>query len=398
MADTKRHNLKVVSEEDKRENRKKRREHRQRVLKRTIIASLVVLLCVGGTAIYMALRQYGEYDVRASVERADTKATVFKEFQGNILKYSNDGAMYTDHSNELIWNQTYEMSHPTVDMCGNYVAIYDQKGKNAYVLNKKGLVHGFETNLPIIQISVASQGTIAVLQDNGSTGILTIYDKEGNELVNGAIHGEKGGFPIAIALSDDAIKLGVSMLDISSGTVKTTLAFYNFGSIGENEIDHMVSVTTYDDLVIPELDFVSSDCMIALGDSKVMVFEGTQKPKQVSEILLVDEAKSVFYNENYVGVVYNSNDELIRHQMQVYDFAGKLRMETAFDTEYESVELLSSNEVCILNDTSCDIYTIQGVYKFHHEFEEELYYVVPGGSSLNYTFLLNNVTVQARLK
>ena len=188
------------------------------------------------------------------------------------------------------------------------------------------------------------------------------------------------------------------MLDINEGIVKSTLAFYNFGKVGENEIDHVVSASTYDDMVIPELNFVSKDCLLAIGDTKLMVFEGTQKPKLTSEIELQDEAKSIFYNENYVGVVYNSSDEAMRHLLQVYDLSGKLAMEETFDTEYTSVELLSSNEICIRSKTACDIYTARGVYKFHHEFDEELYKVIPGGSSLNYTFILNGITIQTRLK
>lgn len=398
MADTKKKGFRTVSEQDKKEYEELLQEHRLNVLKRTVMAAVAILLLVGGTALYMSLRQYTDYDIRASVERADTKATKFKEFQGNILKYSNDGAFYTDHDNEMIWNQTYEMSNPTVDICGNYLVIYDKKGKNIYLLNKSGLVNSMETNYPITQVSVASQGTIAVLMDNQSKGLLSLYDKEGNVLVSGAIHSDKGGYPVAIALSDDAIKLGVSILDVKDGTVKSTLAFYNFGSVGENAIDHIVSATTYDDMFMPELDFISKDCMLAITDSGVMVFEGSQTPKEITKIEFAEEIKSIFYNDKYIGTVCDNNDETIHNIIRVYDLNGKLMMEENTDQEYSAVELLSSNEVCIRNKTVCDIYTIHGVFKFHYEFDEELYSVVPGGSSLNYTFILNGITEQARLK
>ena len=35
---------------------------------------------------------------------------------------------------------------------------------------------------------------------------------------------------------------------------------------------------------------------------------------------------------------------------------------------------------------------------FYNEFDEELYGVIPGGSGLNYTFILNGITIQTRLK
>lgn len=398
MADTRKKGLHTVTKQDQREFERQLREHRMNVLKRTIIAAVVILVLVGGTALYMSLRQYTGYDIRATVERADTKATRFQEFQGNILKYSNDGAFYTDHNNEMIWNQTYEMSKPTVDICGNYLVIYDKKGKDIYILDKNGLVRGIETNYPITQVSIAGQGTVAVLMDNQSKGLLSLYDKEGNVLVNGAIHNEKGGYPVAIALSDDAIKLGVSMLDIKEGTAKSSLAFYNFGSVGENAIDHVVSVMTYDDMFMPELDFVSKDCMIAIADKGVIIFEGSQTPKETARIEFAEEVKSVFYNKEYIGTICDSVDETTHNIVRVYDLNGKMKMEESTDLEYSNVELLSSNEVCISNGTVCDIYTAQGVFKFHYEFENELYGVIPGGSSLNYTFILNGVTEQVRLK
>ena len=96
---------------------------------------LVVLAVTAGTGLFMALRHYESYDVLTSKSRADTEATHFADFKGNILKYSNDGAFYTDTANELIWNQTYEMDHPVVQTRGNYIAIYELNGTQVYILD-----------------------------------------------------------------------------------------------------------------------------------------------------------------------------------------------------------------------------------------------------------------------
>jgi len=398
MTDTRKKGFHAVSNQDKMDYQRQLQEHRMNVLKRIIIISVTVLLLVGGTVLYMSLRMYTDYDVRSSAERSDTKAAQFVEFQGNILKYSNDGASYTDHSNEMIWNQTYEMANPTVDICGNYLVIYDKKGNGIYILNKNGLLHNVTTNYPITQVSIAGQGTIAVLMDNQYKGLLSLYDKEGNVLVNGAIHSEKGGYPLAIALSDDAIKLGVAMLDVKEGAVKSTLAFYNFGTVGENAIDHIVSVTSYEDMFIPELDFVSKDCMLAIGDLGVLVFEGAQTPKEVARIEFTEEVNSVFHNNNYIGVVCDNQEDAEYETIRVYDLKGKVMMEENTDVTYSNVRLLSNDEVCVSNRTICDIYSIRGVFKFHYEFEKVLHGVIPGGSGLNYTFILDGITEQARLK
>ena len=54
-------------------------------------------------------------------------------------------------------------------------------------------------------------------------------------------------------------------------------------------------------MVIPQLDFVSDDRMVAYGDSEIAIFEGTQKPKLAQEIPLTGEAKSIFNNFIIIG-------------------------------------------------------------------------------------------------
>lgn len=398
MAEKDRRGFHTVEQMDMEDYEQKIREHRINIVKRSLIIILVVILIFAGVGLFMALRHYEEYDVTSTVDRADTEATLFADFNGNILKYSNDGAFYTDTTNELIWNQTYEMANPQIDICGDYLVIYDKKGTMIYILDTAGLQGSIETTMPIEQVRIAAQGTVAVLMQKDSAGYLAMYDKAGEKLVQGAIHGEKSGYPIAIALSQDAVKLAVSMLDINEGAVKSTVAFYNFGSVGQNEIDHIVGANSFEDTVIPEIEFTSNDKLIALSDKGVIFFEGTQKPQQSGEILFEKEVRSIFYNENYIGVVTSNDDEAVSHHINVYDTRGDSVLEKDFSMEYTGIEFLSNNEICIRNENICDIYTIRGIYKFHHEFEQSIYKIIPGISSLNYTFVLENATEKVRLK
>lgn len=390
--------FRTVPQTDMEEYRRKLRTHRMKVAKRTIAIVLIMLAAVIGVIVFMALRHYDDYDVMQNTSRADTEATHFADFKGNILKYSNDGAFYIDTENELIWNQTYEMANPQMDLCGDYLTIYDKKGNMIYILNTEGLLGSVETTMPIEQVRIAGQGTIAVLMSDDGAGYVALYDKAGENLVQGAIHGEKKGYPIAIALSQDAIKLAVSMLDINSGTVKSTVAFYNFGSVGQNEIDHVVGAASYEDTVIPELEFVSNDRLVAFSDSGLLYFEGAQKPQQVGELAFEKEVKSIFYNQKYVGIITSNEDEAVTSHIAVYDMNGKLALEKDISMEYTDVEFLSNHEICVRNENICDIYTIHGIYKFHHEFEEKLYKIISGSSNLNYTLVLENTTEKVRLK
>lgn len=388
----------TVKDTDMEEYQRRLKEHRQKILKRTALGIAILLVSVTGLGLFMALRHYEDYDLRSSVERSDTEATRFAEFCGGILKYSNDGAIYTDTTNELIWNQPYEMSDPQIDICEGYVVIYDKRGTKIYILSRTELRGSIETTMPISQVCVAAQGTIAVLMGNQKAAHLLLYDSAGNNLAEGTIYGEGGGYPIAIALSHNAIKLAVSMIDISGGTVKSTIAFYNYGSVGQNEIDNCVGINSFENMVIPEVEFVSNDRMVAFGDTEILVFEGTQRPQLVVEIAQEKQAKSIFYSQEYIGVVCSNDDEAVTHHIFVYDMKGEPVMETDFDLDYNTVEFLSNNEICIRNENACDLYTMRGVYKFHYEFDEELYQVLAEGRGLNYTFVLSDATEKVRLK
>lgn len=376
----------------------KLREHRLKVLKRTAAVTVAIILVFFLVSLFMALRHYENFDVTSSAERSDTDATKFSEFQGNILKYSNDGAFYTDSENELIWSQTYQMSDPQLDVCEDYIAIYDKKGTIVYIFTKDGLQGSVETTMPIGQACIAAQGTVALLMYKESAGYLALYDKSGTNLASGAIHGEKGGYPVAIALSHDAVKLAVSTLTFSDGSIKSTIAFYNYGSVGQNEIDNCVGVNTYPEMIIPEMEYTSGDRLVAYGDEEILIFEGSQKPQLANKIPLEKQARSIFHNEEYIGIVTSNEDENVTNHLTVYDTYGSQIMEEDFKADYTSIEFLANNEICIRSETVCDIYTLKGIYKFHYEFDKELYKVIRGTSGLNYTFVMSDTTEKIRLK
>ncbi len=398
MAEKDKRGFHTVEHTDMEEYEKKLHEHRIGIIKKAVITAAAVAVVVAGIGLFMAVRHYENFDVLQSVAREDAEAAHVESFKGNILKYSNDGAFYTNAANELIWNQTYEMADPKIDICENYLAIYDRKGSMVYILTSEGLQCSIETTMPIEQVCIAAQGTVAVLMTKDSVGYVALYDREGKNLVQGAIHGEKKGYPIAISLSQDAIKLAVSMLDINEGNVKSTIAFYHFGTVGQNEIDHVVGAKSFEDTVIPEIKFVSSDRLMAVSDKGIVYFEGAQKPQQSGEVPFEKEVKSIFYNQNYIGVVTDGEDETAANHICVYDMNGSLVMEKDFSAEYTEIEFLFNNEICIRNENICDIYSIRGIHRFHYEFEEMLYKVISGTTHLNYTFVLRDTTEKVRLK
>ena len=396
MATIQKHNFRTV-EVDRVDFEKKLRAHRRKVAALVILVLLLLTAAAIVTYVYFENKVYTGYDIISSVERSDTSASDFSEFQGKLLKCTNDGAVYTDLSGNLIWNQTYEMDRPVVQTRGNYMAIYELNGTQIYILDAVNLQGSIRTTMPIQKVSIAAQGTVAILMENNGTSYLQLYDKTGEQLASGELHVQNSGYPLDIALSEKGEKLAVSMLDINDGSVKTVIAFYNFGSVGQNSIDKIVSSYTYTDMVIPQIRYLSEDTMVAFGDNRVILFTGAQKPMEAKSIELTEEVKSIFYDEEHFGMIYDSTNGK-NHRLEYYDLSGKQIMNTSFDTDYVKVEILSNGELCILGENSCEIFSVRGVRKFQYDFQEHLYLIFSGKMQTNYTILLEGKTQKVKLR
>ena len=72
--------------------------------------------------------------------------------------------------------------------------------------------------MQIQKIAVARQGTVAALMKNKDVNYIALYNKDGECLAEGALHMENSGYPMDITLTSDGKKLGVSVLDVNSGS------------------------------------------------------------------------------------------------------------------------------------------------------------------------------------
>lgn len=371
--------------------------HRKRILKLALLLTILGLIVAGSLYYVYQTRTYNNYQVVESIKRQDSAGTQFVEFNGNILKYSNDGAFYIDAKNQLIWNQTYEMQSPILDICEGYVTIADRKGKKIYIMDKSGPCGEVDTNRPIRQVHVANQGMVAVLMEENGTGYIQLYDKDGSFLAEGELHTKNSGYPIDISISNDGKKMAVSMWDVNEGNVKTTVAFYNFGSVGQNEIDNIVSSYSYSDTVIPKVEFLTNDVAVAFGDTQAILYEGSQKPVEKTKLSLKREIRSLFFNDHYFGFVYENENSQQAFSAEIYDTHGKMTRSFDFSMDYEEIGFLQNDEICIRNSLECSIYTLRGIQRFHYNFEKDIYKILHAGGH-QYIFLMAGTTEKVKLK
>jgi len=395
--DTKKKGFKTV-ETNYEELDNKLREHRSALLKRIARIVLVVVVLVIAVELIYALRSFDSYDVRSALERSSSSATQYEAFADCLLEYSNDGISCIGADDEIVWNQSFEMVSPEIEMCGEYLAVYDAGGTEIFVLTKAGLQKNIETSSPIQTVCIAEQGTIAVLMKEDGKSQVKLFDAKGKELANGVFYDNKGSFPIDIALSYDATKLAVDMVDVSRGDVSTTISFYNFGSVGQSEIDNNVGSYTFEGVLVPEVDYVSSSKMIGMGTGKMLVFDGAQKPELTQELPIEEEILSYFHNDKYVGIVYDNPEEENYCHVEVMDFRGRTVMENDITIVYDRIEFLSNDEICVSSNSECEIFTTHSIKKFSYTFDKELYKILAGENGTNYTFVFKDTIEEVKLK
>ncbi len=246
-------------------------------------------------------RTYTDYDTVNKITLSEAATANYLDLNGNVLRFSKDGASAFNMADSMLWNQTYEMQNPMIDICGDYAAIGDYKGTRIYVFNGNGLQGEIDTTLPVQTFCVSGTGSVAtVLEENEITWV-RLFKKTGEMIANDRTTMAKSGYPVRIAISEDGVLLAVSYLRIDTGAMSSSVAFYNFGDVGQNEIDNLVSGYDYPESIMSEVEFMNEHTAFAVGDNQMVLFSGSQKPEMGERIPIEDEINSVFYGKDYIG-------------------------------------------------------------------------------------------------
>ena len=190
---------------------------------------------------------------------------------------------------------------------------------------------------------------------------------------------QKSGYPLAIALSPDGKLLAVSYLSVESGSMKSSVAFYNFSSVGQNFVDNFASGADYADAVVPYITFMDNDTSFAVADNRLVIYSGDQIPKSTADVLLDEEIQSVFYNENNIGLVYLDTTGQGRYRLDVYATTGLVEHSVYFDIDYKDIILWKDN-ILIYNETQCLLTNMEGLVRFSGEFEKPYMLLTPSST------------------
>lgn len=363
--------------------REKIKSHKFTIFYRVILVVILIAAIIAALYVQWKNKIYSQATILSSVEINITQGSNLMPFSGYLLTYSKDGAGCMDVKGSAVWNQTFEMQNPIVDICQNVVAIGDYNGRIIYVMNTSGAMGNITTNRPIRDFCVASNGVVAVVLDDMDTTWIYLYDAQGKELIYFRTTMKESGYPVNVSISPNGQLVCVSYLFVDSGQMKSSVAFYNFGDVGQNNTNNYVSGYDYLNAVVPVAGFLDNRSVFAVADDRVMFYAGAQVPTSVAENLVSDDIQSVYYGGEYVGLVFNSIEGSSRYRLDVYHKSGELRQSIDFDIDYRDI-LFHEDQIIIYNETECCIYNGNGTEKYRGRFEKAALMLIPQNGAYRY--------------
>ncbi len=353
-----------------------------------IIAAMVIIAVFAYTV--MSHRHlYTGYTITDSYEVEDIVGTRYEKLGSGFVKYGSDGVTYVTGRNETKWSTAYTIETPVTSICSNTMMIFEQQGYTVEVFNSDGVLGSYQTDFPIMRAEIAKNGVAALMLKDGEDARIRLTSTDGTTLAEVKTTLEDQGYPLAMDLSSDAQNLMVSLAKIGSGTVDSSIAFYNFSSAAQTDDSHLVSLTEYRDEIFPYVCYASDKIPVAAGDSDIITFTTSKHPDEKKSIHISGEILSVFNDDEYIGVILSSDSATERYHMIVYNYSGKITADYTFAHGYSEVKM-DSGEILLNDSGHIMAFTPTGVERLDADCDRQIAEFVKIPGFRKYTILTNS--------
>lgn len=362
---------------------KKRAGHEFSKLMWVAIILLAVVLLGAGVFIvarvFFINKAYTTMTEISSTEFFISTGSKAERFGNNFIVYNSDGIKCVNYKGEQIWNEAFQMQKPLVDISNGIVAVADYNGGSIFLMDEKNVLGKIDTGMPIRKFKAAGSGYVMAVLDGDDNTPIYIYDTAGEEKIffNTTMKGY--GYPLEIAISDNGILGAVSYLNVDKGSFYTSVGFYNFGQVGQNSQDSLMSSYIYESALVPEIKFAGNNKAVAVADNRLMFYNGDQKPQSSGEILISEKILSVHEDDKYVVLFFASDDGEHKYKAEIYDYDAKLKDKMYFDVDFSDV-FIDDNRIVLYNGEEVLIHMIGGKDKFVGNFEDAILALIPTSS------------------
>lgn len=359
-----------------------------------LLVVLVAVLAVVGTYFLIKYQTYNHVEITTVYENSSTDNANYVQCLEGILRYSRDGVVLLTEKGNEIWNQPCQMSNPTVEMCGDSVAIGDKGGTSILVFQKNGMKGEIQTTKTIEKFAVSSQGIVCAILKDEEVPLVMCYDAVGNKLVEHKVTPKNMGYPVDVSISEDGNTLLVSYIYTEEGQVISKISYYYFGGT-KGAKDYQVYQKDFTNMVIPVTAFLKNDISLLVADNALIIYKGLQELKEMVRVDFKTEIQSVAYNEELIAVLLRKNNAT-DYKLDIYNTKGKLLASVSVDKEYESLKIVDK-QVILYDGQACSIYLKNGVKKYEGNIDQKIMEISKMGGLNKYMVINTSGFFEIRL-
>ena len=326
------------------------------------IALMIVAVC---SILAYRYRTYHSIKVVKTISKDLTESFQSFSYKNGTICYSEDGIYFLDGNGNEKWNRTYSIKNPEASYCGDYIVIASKNGNEIALLDDGGQMKKFSVSYPIVNVE--------------------LYDAAQKKLVSIKVSASQNGYPIDIALSADGQNLMVSYLVVDGINVKSRIAFYNFGTTGEEKGDQLISGFDFKDCVIPKVRYMGDSKAVAAADDKLIFFKTGRTISKSNTVKISKTIKSIAVNDNYIGLVLEHDGKSTgeKYQAVVYNKSGRRVMKHDFSSEYTKV-LLGEKEMVLAGNYHFSVLNFNGHEMYQKDFKKRISNVSLTGKKRRY--------------
>lgn len=380
------------------------RDARRKIRRRRLIVAAVIAILLGaasgGWVYYQRTYQFTSYDVSWEVDMNEGSLVGYEAFGSNVLKYTRDGASYTDNRGKMIWTESYEMKSPVAAVSGDYAAIADQQGNTIYICNTDGSQGIASTVLPISKVAVSETGIVAAVVEDSTSSYINFFRRDGSNLditIKTNMSGD--GYPFSLSLSAAGSQLLCSFVYIENGELQNRVAFYDFSEVGKNIPTRLVGgfEEPFIDNVIARVQYLDEPYSCAFAGNSLVFFnsQNLASPVLAAQVEVEKEIQTIFYSKEYVGIIVRNDSGDYASEMRIYRKDGSPVLTRGFTYDYTQAAI-DGNMIILNNDDSCRIFNLSGVEKLAADFDFSISRIRKG--TLPDTYIVTGPQVMKEIK
>ena len=175
---------------------------------------------------------------------------------------------------------------------------------------------------------------------------------------------------------------------MNNGRMDNRVIFYDFSEIGKNvSAKRLVGgfEEPFTGTLVPRVRFLTDTYSFACSDKGLTFFSSKNlaSPELLSQAEIAGEINTLFYSENYVGVIALTGEGENPYRMEVFRQDGSMVMKKEFNFSYQHASV-SGDQILLWNENSFQVYNMAGTRRFDGSFEDAIEHIATGRFSNSY--------------